>query len=161
VYGSNVQGHCIQAELKCRICALQVFNDESHRLNVYGSNVEVDYRGYEVTVENLIRVLTGELHSAHRLQCCVNVSVHTFRHAVNFTVPQPSALNSDIATEPWQCGSCIQLQVLQGRVSSAAKHVLFIPAKLACASFCKGTAAPLAMRRWNTLRSHPHAKNTT
>jgi phosphatidylinositol glycan class K len=38
---------------------LQVFNDESHRLNVYGSNVEVDYRGYEVTVENFIRVLTG------------------------------------------------------------------------------------------------------
>ena len=37
----------------------QVFNDESHRLNVYGSNVEVDYRGYEVTVENFIRVLTG------------------------------------------------------------------------------------------------------
>uniref|UniRef100_A0A383VMD2 GPI-anchor transamidase n=1 Tax=Tetradesmus obliquus TaxID=3088 RepID=A0A383VMD2_TETOB len=37
----------------------QVFNDESHRLNVYGSNVEVDYRGSEVTVENFIRVLTG------------------------------------------------------------------------------------------------------
>eukprot|EP00775_Hariotina_reticulata_P007320 gene7320-7532_t len=37
----------------------QVFNDESHRLNVYGDNVEVDYRGYEVTVENFIRVLTG------------------------------------------------------------------------------------------------------
>jgi hypothetical protein len=26
---------------------------------VYGDDVEVDYRGYEVTVENLIRVLTG------------------------------------------------------------------------------------------------------
>jgi glycosylphosphatidylinositol transamidase (GPIT) subunit GPI8 len=38
----------------------QVFNDESHSLNVYGTNVEVDYRGYEVTVENFIRVLTGE-----------------------------------------------------------------------------------------------------
>eukprot|EP00879_Flechtneria_rotunda_P011868 GHRR01012397.1.p2 GENE.GHRR01012397.1~~GHRR01012397.1.p2 ORF type:complete len:124 (-),score=19.14 GHRR01012397.1:1108-1455(-) len=37
----------------------QVFNDESHQLNVYGTNVEVDYRGYEVTVENVIRVLTG------------------------------------------------------------------------------------------------------
>jgi len=40
--------------------ASQVFNDESHRLNVYGDNVEVDYRGYEVTVENFIRVLTGD-----------------------------------------------------------------------------------------------------
>lgn len=39
----------------------QVFNDESHHLNLYGSNVEVDYRGYEVTVENFIRVLTGRL----------------------------------------------------------------------------------------------------
>lgn len=38
---------------------VQVFNDASHKLNVYGSNVEVDYRGYEVTVENFVRVLTG------------------------------------------------------------------------------------------------------
>jgi len=27
--------------------------------NLYGDNIEVDYRGYEVTVENFIRVLTG------------------------------------------------------------------------------------------------------
>ncbi|KAL4564802.1 hypothetical protein LXL04_028873 [Taraxacum kok-saghyz] len=31
----------------------QVFNNENHWLNLYGDNVEVDYRGYEVTVENL------------------------------------------------------------------------------------------------------------
>ncbi|KAL5146795.1 GPI-anchor transamidase [Glycine soja] len=59
----------------------QVFNNENHRLNLYGDNVEVsfwaldmlylleddhlpvivqvDYRGYEVTVENFLRVLTG------------------------------------------------------------------------------------------------------
>eukprot|EP00878_Enallax_costatus_P031621 GHUV01034585.1.p1 GENE.GHUV01034585.1~~GHUV01034585.1.p1 ORF type:complete len:404 (+),score=96.46 GHUV01034585.1:190-1401(+) len=37
----------------------QVFNDESHKLDLYGSIVEVDYRGYGVTVENFIRVLTG------------------------------------------------------------------------------------------------------
>ncbi|KAF8057151.1 PIG-K [Scenedesmus sp. PABB004] len=36
-----------------------VFNDAGHALNVYGSTVEVDYRGAEVTVENFIRVLTG------------------------------------------------------------------------------------------------------
>ncbi|CAH1453724.1 unnamed protein product [Lactuca virosa] len=36
----------------------QVFNNENHRLNLYGDNVEVDYRGYEVTVENFLRVLT-------------------------------------------------------------------------------------------------------
>lgn len=37
----------------------QVFNNENHRLNLYGDNVEVDYRGYEVTVENFLRILTG------------------------------------------------------------------------------------------------------
>ncbi|XP_074560602.1 uncharacterized protein LOC141816769 [Curcuma longa] len=37
----------------------QVFNNENHQLNLYGDNVEVDYRGYEVTVENFMRVLTG------------------------------------------------------------------------------------------------------
>ncbi|KAG5544898.1 hypothetical protein RHGRI_017380 [Rhododendron griersonianum] len=42
----------------------QVFNNENHRLNLYGDNVEVDYRGYEVTVENFFRVLTGRHESA-------------------------------------------------------------------------------------------------
>jgi phosphatidylinositol glycan class K len=31
----------------------------NHNLNMYGSEIEVDYRGYEVSVENFIRVLTG------------------------------------------------------------------------------------------------------
>ncbi|KAF2294640.1 hypothetical protein GH714_014067 [Hevea brasiliensis] len=42
----------------------QVFNNENHRLNLYGENVEVDYRGYEVTVENFMRVLTGRHEAA-------------------------------------------------------------------------------------------------
>jgi hypothetical protein len=37
----------------------KVFNDEAHRLDVYGQDVEVDYRGHEVTVEAFLRVLTG------------------------------------------------------------------------------------------------------
>lgn len=44
----------------------QVFNDEGHRLNVYGDDVEVDYRGAEVTVESFMRVLTGEHRSLSR-----------------------------------------------------------------------------------------------
>jgi GPI-anchor transamidase subunit K len=32
-------------------------------LDLYGSNVEVDYKGYEVTVENFIRLLTGRVES--------------------------------------------------------------------------------------------------
>ncbi|KAK9705585.1 hypothetical protein RND81_07G068200 [Saponaria officinalis] len=42
----------------------QVFNNENHRLNLYGDNVEVDYRGYEVTVENVLRVLTRRHENA-------------------------------------------------------------------------------------------------
>ncbi|RUS24489.1 peptidase C13 family-domain-containing protein, partial [Jimgerdemannia flammicorona] len=38
-----------------------VFNNAARLLDLYGENVEVDYRGYEVTVENFIRMLTGEL----------------------------------------------------------------------------------------------------
>jgi len=37
----------------------QIFNNENKKLNLYGENIEVDYRGYEVSVESLIRVLTG------------------------------------------------------------------------------------------------------
>lgn len=36
-----------------------VFNSKNQQINVYGDDVEVDYRGYDVTVENLIRLLTG------------------------------------------------------------------------------------------------------
>ncbi|KAF3495769.1 hypothetical protein DY000_02058033, partial [Brassica cretica] len=42
----------------------QIFNNENHQINLYGDNVEVDYRGYEVTVENFLRVLTGRHESA-------------------------------------------------------------------------------------------------
>ena len=38
-----------------------IFNNEKENVNVYGDEVEVDYRGYEVTVKNFIRVLTGRL----------------------------------------------------------------------------------------------------
>jgi len=36
-----------------------VYANPGRQLDLYGDNIEVDYRGYEVTVENLIRVLTG------------------------------------------------------------------------------------------------------
>lgn len=35
-----------------------VFNNADRALDLYGDNIEVDYRGYEVTVENFIRLLT-------------------------------------------------------------------------------------------------------
>uniref|UniRef100_F6S8C9 GPI-anchor transamidase n=2 Tax=Ciona intestinalis TaxID=7719 RepID=F6S8C9_CIOIN len=39
----------------------KVYNNKNEAIDVYGNDVEVDYRGYEVTVENFIRVLTGRL----------------------------------------------------------------------------------------------------
>ena len=38
-----------------------VFNNARREVDLYGENVEVDYRGYEVTVENVIRLLTGKI----------------------------------------------------------------------------------------------------
>ena len=39
-----------------------VYTDSDYKLNLYGSDVEVDYRGYEVTVESYLRLLTGRVH---------------------------------------------------------------------------------------------------
>ncbi|KAG6808851.1 glycosylphosphatidylinositol anchor biosynthesis [Tricholoma furcatifolium] len=38
-----------------------VYADRGRHIELYGDNIEVDYRGYEVTVENFIRVLTGRM----------------------------------------------------------------------------------------------------
>ncbi len=38
-----------------------VFQSAYDPIDLYGDDIEVDYRGYEVTVENFIRVLTGRL----------------------------------------------------------------------------------------------------
>lgn len=35
-----------------------VFNNQDHAIDLYGDSIEIDYRGYEVTVENFIRLLT-------------------------------------------------------------------------------------------------------
>ncbi|KAH7912370.1 peptidase C13 family-domain-containing protein [Hygrophoropsis aurantiaca] len=39
----------------------RVYAEAGRHLDLYGDNIEVDYRGYEVTVENFIRVLTGRM----------------------------------------------------------------------------------------------------
>ncbi|KAI8977725.1 peptidase C13 family-domain-containing protein [Trametes punicea] len=44
-----------------------VYSSTAKTLDLYGDNIEVDYRGYEVTVENFLRVLTGRVeHSVPR-----------------------------------------------------------------------------------------------
>ena len=47
-----------------------VYANPGRNLDLYGDNIEVDYRGNEVTVENFLRVLTGEsvkLPDRHKL----------------------------------------------------------------------------------------------
>ncbi|KAL4003658.1 Peptidase C13 family protein [Acanthocheilonema viteae] len=41
-----------------------VYNSKYERINLYGVEVEVDYRGYEVSVENFVRLMTGRVHPA-------------------------------------------------------------------------------------------------
>jgi GPI-anchor transamidase subunit K len=54
-----------------------IFNNRDHKLNVYGSDVQVDYRGYEVSVENLIRLLTGR----HRVNVPLSKRLMTDEHS--------------------------------------------------------------------------------
>jgi len=48
-----------------------VFNHYDHKDNVYGQDVEVDYRGSEITVEAFIRLLTS-------ISFIANSSIHSF-----------------------------------------------------------------------------------
>lgn len=43
-----------------------VYANAARSLDLYGDNIEVDYRGYEVTVENFLRVLTGTAWAVSR-----------------------------------------------------------------------------------------------
>ena len=38
-----------------------VYQSAYNPIDLYGDDIEVDYRGYEVTVDNFIRVVTGRL----------------------------------------------------------------------------------------------------
>lgn len=43
----------------------EVFNNADRQIELYGDNIKVDYRGYEVTVENFIRLLTDRWPKEH------------------------------------------------------------------------------------------------
>lgn len=45
------------------VFAATVYNSNRRQLDLYGDNIEVDYRGYDVNVENFIRLLTGRVES--------------------------------------------------------------------------------------------------
>ena len=54
-----------------------VFANRDHALDLYGENIEVDYRGYEVTVQNFLRLLTGMALLFTVLNCDGNLSIMT------------------------------------------------------------------------------------
>lgn len=43
-----------------------VYANKGKQMDLYGDAVEVDYRGYEVTVESFLRLLTGEWNTSHK-----------------------------------------------------------------------------------------------
>jgi phosphatidylinositol glycan class K len=50
----------------------QVYANKDRRIDLYGDGIEVDYRGYEVTVESFLRLLTGTSGLGDGSSCCVN-----------------------------------------------------------------------------------------
>lgn len=42
-----------------------VFNNKDQAIDLYGDSIEVDYRGYDVTVENFVRLLTDRWDADH------------------------------------------------------------------------------------------------
>ena len=60
-----------------------VYHHRNKILDLYGRDVEVDFRGEEVTVQNLIRLLTGrqDKGKTYRSYCCLCIYVFVFRYA--------------------------------------------------------------------------------
>ncbi|CAH8498595.1 unnamed protein product [Schistosoma guineensis] len=54
-----------------------IFNNPYSRVNLYGEEIEIDYRGYEVTVENFIRILTGRLPPSTPTSKRLNTDEHS------------------------------------------------------------------------------------
>jgi GPI-anchor transamidase subunit K len=68
-----------------------VYANAGRRLDLYGDNIEVDYRGYEVTVENFIRVLTGKPSNT----ILAYGRLHSFSGRVEESVPRSKRLLTD------------------------------------------------------------------
>lgn len=70
-----------------------VYAGSGHKIDLYGDNIEVDYRGYEVTVENFIRLLTGGLISfAHHLR---HLGAYPILGRMDPSVPRSKRLLTD------------------------------------------------------------------
>lgn len=76
-----------------------VWPASSKDLDLYGDDVEVDYRGYEVTVPNFLRLLTGRVPAhtprSKRLESDEHSNVFLYNWARRQGVSQVSRLGGD------------------------------------------------------------------
>ena len=73
-----------------------VYSSKSHPIDLYGENIEIDYRGYEVNVENFIRLLTGMSHYVHvRFEGIEELTLVFCAGRVDPTTPRSKRLLTD------------------------------------------------------------------
>lgn len=117
-----------------------VYNNADRALDLYGDNIEVDYRGYEVTVENFIRLMTdrvGEdiprskrLMTDERSNILVYMTGHGGNEFLKFQdAEEISAFDlADAFGQMWEkkrCGVCM-LSMLPTNSSSSYHEMLFM-----------------------------------
>lgn len=72
-----------------------VYANPGRILDLYGDNIEVDYRGYEVSVENFIRLLTGMHPGCARNSDHAHFFSHFLSGRVEESVPRSKRLLTD------------------------------------------------------------------
>jgi len=125
----------------------RVFNNVRQHIDVYGDDVEVDYKGYEVTPENLVRVLTGrvDVNSPRSKQLLSdetsNVLVYLTGHGGDGFLKFQEAEEitnielADVFEQMWQKGRYNELLLLTDTCQAASIHQkCYSPNILAAAS---------------------------
>jgi phosphatidylinositol glycan class K len=72
-----------------------VYANPGRHLDLYGENIEVDYRGYEVTVENFIRLLTGASYFVLTFPFKLTISFTLYLGRVHPSIPRSKRLLTD------------------------------------------------------------------
>lgn len=124
-----------------------VFNNVRQHINVYGDDVEVDYKGYEVTPENLVRVLTGrvqagtprskQLLSDETSNVLVYLTGHGGEGFLKFQEAEEitNIELADVFEQMWQKGRYNELLLLTDTCQAASIHAkCYSPNILAAAS---------------------------
>lgn len=76
-----------------------VFNNADQQLNVYGDDVEVDYRGYEVISARYTRLLFVELFSICKFCVWFQVTVENFVRLLTSRLPPDTPRSKQLLTD--------------------------------------------------------------